>query len=1294
MAQTPSAEELRARAREQGIDFDAELPVASQWVEIAQAMHNNPVLILCGETGSGKTTQLPKIALALGRAARGKTIAHTQPRRLAATSVARRIAAELKSPLGDDPSARVGYSIRFQDRSRPGIPIRLMTDGILLAETQNDPLLRRYDTIIIDEAHERSLNIDFLLGILHRILPQRPELRLVITSATLNAQRFAEHFGQGGQPAPVLEVSGRLFPVEIRWRPPANPEADLIDRVVAVAEEALGERLPAGMPGDLLVFLPGEREIRAAADALNDLSRRRGAGRALEVIPLFSRLSQADQERIFRPSGSARRIVLSTNLAETSLTVPGIGIVIDSGLARVKRYRVRGKVEQLQIEPIAQAQANQRSGRAGRLAAGICYRLYDESDFIARPAFADPEVHRSSLASVILQMKALGLEEVDAFPFVDPPSRRAITDGLAQLKELGALDAQQRLTPVGRQLSALPLDPKLARMVVEAARRGALREVLVIVAALSIQDPRDRPLQQQGAADAAHRRFADPRSEFVSWVRLWDWTEEVLQGSGPEHKPSRRQVDQTLRAAFLSPLRVREWRDVHRQIHDWALAQGWKENEQPADYQSLHCALLAGLLSNIGMRIEEATRGRDGGKDAGPAARPGGGRPITLWQGAHDIKFAIWPGSMLAKKPPKWLMAAEQVETSRLFARTIAAIEPEWLEDVGRHLIKVSVGNAHWEKKAGRAVGHSRGTLHGLTVYAQRRVAWSRQGPAQAAEARMMLIRHGLIEGDMECKLPFFQKNQRLLDEVHRMEQKARRHDLLVDTTLLEAFYDQQLPESVVDQDSLEAWVRKVSETTPDVLVLRKEDLLRHEASGITTEQFPKSWTQGGLRLALDYVFKPGESDDGMTVTVPVSALHQVDPQALDWLVPGMRKEKVLQLLRSLPQRHRRHLLPLADYAEAFCARWDAAGDGSARPGLLRALVEDIAAEKGLALGLEDFKREDPPPFLSPRYRVVDPHGRVLGQSRDLGDLQARLAPKAQEAFAPEPLSEAPTKAWTFGEWKASMPLRRAGQTLEAFVAIEDLGEAEGVRLRLLDRADKARAMTELGLMRLLTYALKEPLRSLERDLTRDRDIALAWAGLGLPDRLWQQFQRRLLRRAFLQGDWPTDAKSFEACLANGRSRMLLLGQEMLRWLRGVLVEASGVSRRLHELKLAPGAARDMREQLSRLLAPNFLEDLADERSRHLPRYLKAMAVRIDKLRQDPARDNLRMDEVLLVERPFLKWVQGLQGSWNDDVQGFRWQLEELRVHIFAQELRTPAPVSVKRLQKSFQMLQSQRVGQ
>ncbi len=896
-------------------EFQPDLPVNERRADIAELIAKNQVVIVCGETGSGKTTQLPKICLDLGLGARG-LIGHTQPRRLAARSVATRLAQELKTQVG----AGVGVKIRFHDKSTADSWVKLMTDGILLAESQSDPWLNAYEAIIIDEAHERSLNIDFLLGYLKQLLPRRPDLKLIITSATIDAERFAQHFDG----APVIEVSGRLYPVEVRYRPVADlekkdDERDLYDAIVDAADELA--RLGSG---DILVFLPGEREIREAAEALRKHALARpglSSAHAPEILPLFSRLSACEQDRIFKPSRGQRRIVLATNVAETSLTVPGIRYVIDTGLARVKRYSYRNKVEQLQVEGISQAAARQRAGRCGRVAAGVCVRLYDEADFNARPPFTDPEILRSSLAGVILRMKSLKLTDVESFPFIEPPPAKAISDGYALLQELGALDDDNRLTKVGDALGKLPLDPRIGRMLVAARDLGCLKEVLVIAAALSVQDPRERPQERQQAADEKHRQFADEKSEFLAWVKLWAWFRNAV-----EHKKSNRQLVDAVHANFLSYLRLREWREVHSQLHAMVTELGWKENDIPGTFDAIHQALLSGLLGNIGCKSDES----------------------GYYLGARGIRYLIHPSSPLQKKAGKWIMAAEITETTRLFGRCIARIEADWIEKVGAHLIKRQFFDPHWEKRSMQVSAWERTTLYGVVIDPKRRIHY---GPLAPAEAREIFIRQGLVGEEIEesfaRRWPFFQHNQKQIRDIEKIEHKQRRQDVLVDDELIFAFYDHLIPEGIHNGAAFDHWRRQAEQENPRLLFLAKDDLMRHSAAGVTTEAFPHHIKVGGVDYPLAYHFEPGSPRDGVTLTLPLAQLNQIPAARMEWLVPGLLKEKLVQLIKTLPQRIRAKLVPVPEFVEEFVST--AAGDERRmNQGLIPPLIDYILEARGL----------------------------------------------------------------------------------------------------------------------------------------------------------------------------------------------------------------------------------------------------------------------------------------------------------------------------------------------------------
>ncbi|ODU07796.1 MAG: ATP-dependent RNA helicase HrpA [Rubrivivax sp. SCN 71-131] len=1278
------------------IRYPESLPVSARREEIARALQRHPVVIVCGETGSGKTTQLPKIALELGRglgAGGAGLIGHTQPRRIAASSVAKRIAEELDTPLGEV----VGYKVRFQDRLQPGASVKLMTDGILLAETQSDPLLRAYDTLIIDEAHERSLNIDFLLGYLRQLLPRRPDLKLVVTSATIDAERFAEHFASAQGPAPVVMVSGRLYPVEQRWRAFEERRDFALEDAIADAVDELwyGGGVSGGVaagPGDILVFLPGEREIREVADHLRrHLAARHRGGPPPEILPLFARLSQAEQDRVFQP-GNGRRIVLATNVAETSLTVPGIRYVIDSGLARVKRYSFRNKVEQLQVEPISRAAADQRAGRCGRVAQGVCIRLYAEDDYAARPRFTDPEILRSSLAGVILRMKALNLGAVEAFPFLQAPPKKAIADGYALLAELGAVDEDNVLTETGRQLARLPLDPRVGRMILEATRRHALAEVLVITAALSGQDVRDRPLEQSQAADEKHKPFDDERSEFMGHLKLWQWIEEG-RGRGPgrgeggahahAHKLSNRQQEQRLRERFVNPRRVREWRDIHAQLHTVVAEHGWRLNTAPATYEQIHLAMLAGLLGNVGRKNDEE----------------------EWYLGARGIKFWRHPGAHLSKKPGRWLVAAELVETTRLFGRGLAAIDPRWLPQVAGHVLKTQLLEPHWEKKAGEVVALERATLYGIVVYNDRRVNYARVDPQGARE---LFIRQALVEGEIETRLPFLAHNQRLVRQVQAVEHKARRQDVLVDETLIHAFYDQQIPAHVCSTATLEKWFREEVRRRPGLLQLSREELMRHEAAGITTTAFPPAVRLGGIDCAAQYLHEPGDARDGLTVTVPIYALNQASEARCEWLVPGMLEDKVVALCKSLHQRPRSRLLPLADYARTFVAA-HAFGEGS----LLEVLLQAVREKTQQPVARNDFKLETLSPHLFMNFRVVDEHGRQIGAGRDLARLKAELGPQARSAFqalaalktkelplprAPSPPPSAAAREreqgqdlqrytdWSFGELPELMELRKGGQTLVGFAALVD--RATHVEIEVFDEPEAAAVTHRAGLRRLVALKLREPLKHLEKNIPELQKMAAAYMSLGTLEELREQIVEVALDRAFLAEPLPRDAASFARRLEEGRTRLQLIAAEVARLAATVLAEWAAAQRKLRDSKPPREVAEDIAAQLQRLCGKRFLAQTEWAALQHVPRYLKAVVMRLDKLRADPARDAARLAELRPLEQRWLRRAAELRGAPHARLAEYRWLLEELRVGLFAQELRTPQPVSVKRLEKAWQSLQ------
>ncbi|MDP3228747.1 MAG: ATP-dependent RNA helicase HrpA, partial [Acidovorax sp.] len=1311
-------------------------------------------------------------------AGQGKLIGHTQPRRIAASSVAKRIAEELKTPLGEV----VGFKVRFQDRLSRDSSVKLMTDGILLAETQTDPLLKAYDTIIIDEAHERSLNIDFLLGYIRQILPRRPDLKVIVTSATIDADRFAKHFESAKGPAPVIMVSGRTFPVEQRYRPFEESRDYGLNEAIA---DGVDELWQGNAAGDILVFLPGEREIREAADHLRKHLAHQPVMRNAEVLPLFARLSQAEQDRIF-DGHTGRRIVLATNVAETSLTVPGVRYVIDAGTARVKRYSFRSKVEQLLVEPISQAAANQRAGRCGRVANGICIRLYDEPGFNGRPRFTDPEILRSSLAGVILRMKSLHLGDVTQFPFIEAPSGRAIADGYQLLSELGAVDDANELTPMGVALSRLPLDPRVGRMILEARDRKALDEVLIIASALSVQDVRDRPMEAQQQADQAHAKFDDDKSEFSGYLKLWKWINEARGGApslpsaraqkamaaqrapsqaflpvsqrssgrspveappsvsaaaavavafdnslAATHKLSNRQYEQLLRQNFISIRRLREWRDIHTQLLTVVTEHKWQINTQPASYEQLHLSMLAGLLGNVGFKSEEE----------------------DWYLGARGIKFYKHPGAHLNKKPGRWIIASELVETTRLFGRGIAAIEPQWLEQMGGHLLRKQLLDPHWEKKTAEVVALERATLYGIVVYNNRRINFGKIDPHAARE---IFIRQALVDGNWETKLPFLAANQKLIAKVEELEHKSRRQDVLVDDELIYAFYDQQLPPEVCSGHSFEAWYRdesrnrKLAATSsqPELLQLTRDELMRHEAAGITTNAFPKTVRLGGVDCAAAYLHEPGDARDGITVTIPLFVLNQVNDERCEWLVPGMLKDKIQALLKSLHQRPRSRFVPLPESATRLAALLgtpERFGTGS----LTDVLLKQVRDETSLDVKRADFKLDMLSPHLFMNFRVVDEHGRQLGHGRNLGALKAEWGAKARGAFqalaglklagttvsaenleqkvplaldgkalpaiksgvkgaaqpvqpvAPaHPTPSAPAgqryTAWTFGELPELMEIKKAGQTLIGFPALIDGGDA--VTIEVFDEPEVAAAKHRAGLRRLFALQIKDALKYLEKNIPDLQKMAVAYmqvgrnadgTGGGTQEELRAQIIDVALDRAFLLDPLPTDEFAFKRRMDEGRGRLTLIANEVARLASTILLEYAVAARKIKDTKSAPEATQDAQQQLARLMPKNFIAVAPWTQLAHYARYLKAITLRLDKYRTDPARDATKLTELRPQEQRYWRLVAERKGAVDARMQELRWLLEELRVSFFAQELRTPQPVSVKRLDKLWAQVNS-----
>ncbi|MGR2663084.1 ATP-dependent RNA helicase HrpA [Chromobacterium haemolyticum] len=1234
-------------------DFDDALPVNQKLADIKTAIERHQVVIICGETGSGKTTQLPKICLELGRGVHG-LIGHTQPRRLAARSVASRIAQELKSTLGE----HVGFKVRFTDKLSEKSVIKLMTDGIMLAETQTDRYLEAYDTIIIDEAHERSLNIDFLLGYLKQLLPRRPDLKVIVTSATIDADRFSRHFDG----APVIEVSGRTYPVEVRYRPLAQRDEDEREVEMEGAIVDAVDELSRQGPGDMLVFLPGEREIRETAEKL-----RKAGIRGYEILPLFARLSNEDQQKIFKPSGG-RRIVLATNVAETSLTVPGIKYVIDTGQARINRYSPRAKVEQLQVEKISQAAARQRAGRCGRVEAGICVRLYSEDDFNQRPAFTDPEIVRSNLAAVILRMAALRLGKVDAFPFLEAPSSRLIADGYQVLTELGAVDDKGELTSVGKELARIPVDPKVGRLLLAGRDFGCVREVLIIAAALSVQDPRERPFEAREAAERAQARFNDEKSDFLSFLHLWDFFSDALK-----HKKSNRLLINTCHEHFLSHLRLREWRELHAQLADIASELGLIKREQThADaeqpdaqmtqkkrqqldavaYENLHKALVTGLIGNLGMKNQESDD----------------------YQGTRGVNFHVFPGSGLKKAKPKWLVAAELVETTRLYARCVAKIEPEWVEKLAPHLVKYHYFDPHWEKSRGEVVASERVTLYGLTLVPRRPVSYGRIAPV---EARELFIRGALVNMEYVSNAPFFQRNQQLIREVEQLEHKARRQDVLVDEEALFAFYSERIPAEVVDAASFEAWRKEAEKTDAKLLHLTREELMRHAAQHVTENQFPEWLELEDGRLKLRYRFEPNHPLDGVTLDVPLAILNRLQPAAFEWLVPGMVREKLQQLIKGLPKQIRRCCVPVPDFVTRFLS-----GNPDPQQPIAPQLARFILRETGgVKVDIDDFRAQELPAHLLFNFRVIDDGKQEIGLGRDLLALQKQFGQAAQLTFrdTSAEFERDEVSNWDFGELPESIQFARGRQQLTGYPALTL--EQDKVAIRLFDTQLVAERHHRQGVIRLLQLQLKEQMKQLSKGLPGMTQLGLQLRAVANVDELLADAIACICDRAFIGDDaLPRNEKAFNDQKTRARTRLPAVIQAVTQYLGQVAAEYGPLSVKMQKHKLG----YELQQQLAKLVYKGFLAATPWSQLPHLPRYMRAMGLRMDKQPANPQRDGQRGAEIRDL---WQKWETRV--AEDNEAEGasqalldFRWQIEELRVSLFAQELKTPYPVSTKRLLK------------
>jgi ATP-dependent helicase HrpA len=1234
-----TAAELLLDARRSGlpkITYPAELPVSQRRDDILAAIRDHQVVIVAGETGSGKTTQLPKICLELGRGVRGM-IGHTQPRRLAARTVAERIAEELDTPLGE----AIGYKVRFNDQVSEGTLVKLMTDGILLAEIQSDRVLSQYDTLIIDEAHERSLNIDFILGYLKQLLPRRPDLKVIITSATIDPERFSRHFGD----APIVEVSGRTYPVEVRYRPivdPDDPNADEDRDQTQAILDAVDELSLEG-PGDILVFLSGEREIRDTAEALSkeDLKN-------TEILPLYARLSFAEQHRVFQ-SHRGRRIVLATNVAETSLTVPGIKYVIDPGTARISRYSNRLKVQRLPIEAISQASANQRKGRCGRVSEGICIRLYSQDDFDSRPEFTDPEILRTSLASVILQMTAAGLGDIAAFPFIDPPDRRNIADGVSLLQELGALDGAG-LTALGRKLAQFPVDPRLARMVLAADRNGCAREVMVIAAALSIQDPRERPVDKKEQATQAHARFVDKTSDFVSYVNLWEYLREK------QTELSGNRFRKLCKAEYLNYLRVREWQDIYSQLRQVTKTMGVTLNE-PGEIDSVrvHQSLISGLLSHIGLRDP---RKQD-------------------YLGARGARFSVFPGSALFKKPPQWVMAAELVETSRLWGRIVARIEPDWVEPLAAHLVKRTYSEPHWERKQGAVMAMERVTLYGIPIVASRKVNYGRIDPEVS---RDLFLRHALVEGDWDTRHKFFHDNRKLLTEVEELENRSRRRDLLVDDETLFEFYDKRVGEEVVSGRHFDTWWKKTRVSEPELLNFSAELLVNESAKAVTEDAYPDNWRRDELTMQLSYQFEPGSKGDGVTAHIPLPVLNQVSADGFAWQVPGLREEIITALLKSLPKQLRRNFVPAPDWAKALLHRIPELGDQQ----LLDVVERELRALSGMVVSRADWDLSKVPDHLRITYRVVDERKKLLAEGKDLADLKRRLQPKMRETLseAAGQIERKGLRTWEIGALPKMIRQERHGFTVTAYPALVDAGDA--VDVRMFTTAAEQRESMWQGTRRLLLIGTPSPLKYVLGRMSNAAKLALSTNPHRDMQDLFDDCIACAVDKLVTEAGGPAwDEAGFVRLRDKVRAELNPTVLEVVNRVQLALTASNAVRTRLSTMggtRLAH-ALEDVRAQLAGLVYRGFVTATGFDQMRHIARYVQGIELRLDKLPERPDRD--------------YEWTQDVHAVWeayqelpdSPEAQRIRWMIEELRLSYFAQSIKTAYAVSDKRIYRAIDQL-------
>ena len=1230
--------ENRKSAVKHPIVFPEGLPVSQRKAEIEKLLSEHQVIVVAGETGSGKTTQLPKMCLELGLGHLG-TIGHTQPRRIAARSVAARIAEELQTELGD----LVGYKVRFNDQISDNTQIKLMTDGILLAEIQTDRFLNQYSCLIIDEAHERSLNNDFILGYLKQLLPRRPDLKVIITSATIDVERFSKHFNN----APIIEVSGRTYPVEVRYRPVADEEdQDQLQGILNAVDE-----LQAEGRGDILIFMNGEREIRDTAEALQKQNLKH-----TEILPLFARLSAQEQNKIFHPSG-LNRIVLATNVAETSLTVPGIKYVIDPGTARISRYSYRTKVQRLPIEPISQASANQRKGRCGRVSEGICIRLYSEEDFNNRPEFTDPEILRTNLASVILQMTALGLDDIEAFPFVDAPDKRHIQDGVKLLEELGAFETVQtksgekrRLTTIGRQLAQLPVDPRLAKMLLSAVDFGSVYEVMIIVSALSIQDPRERPTEKQQASDEKHRRFADKKSDFLAFLNLWNYVQEQ------QKELTKNQFRRQCQKDFLNYLRIREWQDIYQQIRLAVREMGLPINSEKAEYQQIHTALLSGLLSHIGLKEAEKQQ----------------------YLGARNAHFAIFPNSVLFKKQPKWVMAAELVETSKLWGRMVAEIEPEWIEPIAEHLTKKSYSEPRWSKSRGAVIADEKVSLYGVPIVAARPVNY---GAIDPRVSREIFIQSALVEGDWNTKHKFFKQNQQLIREVEELEHKSRRRDILVDEHTLFEFYDQRIGTDVVSQKHFDTWWKKTEKQDPELLNFERSFLINDDAEQVSKLDFPNFWHQGNLKLKLTYQFEPGTDADGVTVHIPLPLLNQVEMTGFDWQIPGLREELVIALIKSLPKSYRRNFVPAPNYAQAFL--------GCAVPlekPLLDTLIYELRRMTGVTVEAEHWHWEQIPSHLKMTFRVVDENGKKIAESMNLDELKFSLKDRVQEsisAVADDGIEQSGLHIWSFAELPQCYEQKQRGFSVKAFPAIVDEKDAVGIKL-FETEFEQAVAMQQ-GLRRLLLLNVPSPIKYLHEKLPNKAKLGLYFTPFGRVLDLIDDCIACAVDKLIADfGGFVWNEEGFDKLRDFVRENVNEVTVDIAQKVEQILTLTHQLNQRLKgkmDFTMA-FALSDMKSQISGLIYQGFVQKSGYARLPDLLRYLQAIDKRMDKLAQDVNRDRAAMLRVEQVQQAYQQLLAKLPKSKpiSDEVAEIRYMIEELRVSLFAQQLGTKYQVSDKRV--------------